>query len=170
MGSGIFCRVLFNRLFPRVYAGALCHGFGLDISDCFVCLPGRPMHLRGLRPDGGGLADWQDRGGFAATCGQTGQTCFDFNSPGFALISLGTPAVSDRVFALWFSLPNIFILGWLPLAALALLGFIWQQFGRSSWPGFQGVADFYCRRLGHGAGLCWLSLFLFPPLSSQIRC
>ena len=42
---------------------------------------------------------------------------------GIALVSIITPAVSPRIFAKWFSLPNLFLL--LPIPALTALAFAW---------------------------------------------
>ena len=42
---------------------------------------------------------------------------------GIALVSIVTPAVSPRIFAKWFALPNLFLL--LPIPALTALAFAW---------------------------------------------
>ncbi|MEL6318229.1 MAG: cytochrome d ubiquinol oxidase subunit II [Pseudomonadota bacterium] len=44
---------------------------------------------------------------------------------GLGAVSLASPLVSDRIWAKWFSVPEIFLLAPLPLMSLALLGIIW---------------------------------------------
>jgi len=44
---------------------------------------------------------------------------------GLAAISITSPLVSDRIFAKWFSVPEIFILAPLPLVSALLLGVLW---------------------------------------------
>lgn len=44
---------------------------------------------------------------------------------GFVAISIASPLVSPRIFAKWFSVPEIFLLAPLPLLSLALVGLTW---------------------------------------------
>ncbi|MBU6374185.1 MAG: cytochrome d ubiquinol oxidase subunit II [Alphaproteobacteria bacterium] len=44
---------------------------------------------------------------------------------GFVAISFASPLVSPRIFAKWFSVPEIFLLAPLPLMSLALVGLTW---------------------------------------------
>ena len=101
-------------------------------------------------------------GALQARVAQFGRPAVALTALGFALISLGTPAVSQRVFDLWFSIPNIFLLGWLPLAALGLLLFIWRQFGLGSWTGLKSWRAFAASALAMALAYTGLAISFFP--------
>ena len=44
---------------------------------------------------------------------------------GLALVSVATPLVSPRIFAKWFSIPEIILLAPLPIVSALLVGLIW---------------------------------------------
>lgn len=65
---------------------------------------------------------------------------------GLALVSLGSPLVSDRIFDKWFSFPEIFLLAPLPLVSGALIAALWVALkhlpdaaDRWSWTPFAGA-------------------------------
>jgi len=44
---------------------------------------------------------------------------------GMAAVSVATPLVSERIFAAWFSVPNVFLLAPIPVVTIALFAAIW---------------------------------------------
>lgn len=58
-----------------------------------------------------------------------------FAALGLAAVSVATPLVSDRIFAKWFSLPNLFLLAPIPLVTGALLLGLWVALARYPRPG-----------------------------------
>jgi len=62
---------------------------------------------------------------------------------GFALVSLGTPLVSETVREKWFSVPRIFFLAALPAATVAAWCFVWFNLRRSDTRPFLGAVAIY---------------------------
>jgi cytochrome d ubiquinol oxidase subunit II len=62
---------------------------------------------------------------------------------GFALVSLGTPLVSETVREKWFSVPRIFFLAALPAATVAAWCFVWFNLRRSDTKPFLGAVAIY---------------------------
>jgi cytochrome d ubiquinol oxidase subunit II len=68
---------------------------------------------------------------------------------GVALVSLGTPVVSERVYARWFDFPATLALMVLPAASIVSWLWVWRSLGRSDWKPFAGaVAIFVLAFLG----------------------
>jgi cytochrome d ubiquinol oxidase subunit II len=79
-----------------------------------------------------------------------------------AVISLWTPLTIDRIAARWFSLPNLYFLWPIPLAA-ALIGFgvwHWLRQGRENLPFFGTIALFL---LGYAGLVISTAPYLVPP-------
>jgi cytochrome d ubiquinol oxidase subunit II len=75
------------------------------------------------------------------------QICVWLTAAGLALVSIATPVVSPRVFEKWFSIPNLFLLAPIPIAAAALLAGLELLLrrmpldgGRHDWLPFVGAA------------------------------
>ena len=62
---------------------------------------------------------------------------------GVALVSLGTPAVSELVYARWFDFPRTLGLMLLPLASAAAWVWVWRSLGRSEWQPFAGSVTIF---------------------------
>lgn len=69
---------------------------------------------------------------------------------GLICVSLGSPLVSERIFAKWFSFPEIFLLAPLPLTSAALIAAIWVGLkylpdaeDRWSWTPFAGAVALF---------------------------
>ncbi|MEX2198290.1 MAG: cytochrome d ubiquinol oxidase subunit II [Burkholderiales bacterium] len=68
---------------------------------------------------------------------------------GVALVSLGTPVVSEQVYARWFDFPQTLALMVLPAASVLSWLWVWRSLGRSDWKPFAGaVAIFVLAFLG----------------------
>jgi cytochrome d ubiquinol oxidase subunit II len=68
---------------------------------------------------------------------------------GVALVSLGTPVVSEQVYARWFDFPQTLALMVLPAASVVSWLWVWRSLGRSDWKPFAGaVAIFVLAFLG----------------------
>jgi cytochrome d ubiquinol oxidase subunit II len=68
---------------------------------------------------------------------------------GVALVSLGTPVVSELVYARWFDFPATLALMALPAASVVSWLWVWRSLGRSDWKPFAGaVAIFVLAFLG----------------------
>jgi cytochrome d ubiquinol oxidase subunit II len=68
---------------------------------------------------------------------------------GVALVSLGTPVVSELVYARWFDFPQTLALMVLPAASVVSWLWVWRSLGRSDWKPFAGaVAIFVLAFLG----------------------
>ena len=67
-----------------------------------------------------------------------------------AIVSLWTPLAFPRIFARWFSLPNILFLWWVPLvtASVAFATWKWLEQGRAAAPFFATIALFLLGYLG----------------------
>jgi cytochrome d ubiquinol oxidase subunit II len=94
-----------------------------------------------------------------------GQVALWMTGLGIALVSIVTPAVSPRIFARWFSLPNLFLL--LPVPVLTALAFAWcdsalRRMGRGDfskpWVPFTAAAAMFVLAFGG------LAYSLFPYL------
>src|SRR6185369_11880908 len=62
---------------------------------------------------------------------------------GIALVSVGTPLVSETVRSRWFDFPRTAALMLLPLATLAAGVFVWVQVKRSDWKPYAGAATIF---------------------------
>ena len=62
---------------------------------------------------------------------------------GIALVSLGTPLVSETVREKWFDFPRTLALMLLPLLTFASGIFVWVTLGRSDWKPFAGAAAIF---------------------------
>jgi cytochrome d ubiquinol oxidase subunit II len=62
---------------------------------------------------------------------------------GVALVSLGTPMVSELVYARWFDFPRTLALMILPLASAAAWLWVWRSLGRSEWQPFAGAVAIF---------------------------
>jgi len=58
---------------------------------------------------------------------------------GVALVSLGTPMVSEIVYQRWFDFPRTLALMILPLASVVSWLWVWRSLGRSDWKPFAGA-------------------------------
>ena len=68
---------------------------------------------------------------------------------GVALVSIGTPMVSERVYQRWFDFPDTLALMVLPAASVLSWVWVWRSLGRSDWKPFAGaVAIFVLAFLG----------------------
>ncbi|WP_210526672.1 cytochrome d ubiquinol oxidase subunit II [Rubellimicrobium arenae] len=66
---------------------------------------------------------------------QWARSTLGFAALGLVAVSVATPLISDRIFAKWFSLPNVLLLAPIPLATAALLAGLWLALGRYPRPG-----------------------------------
>ena len=64
-------------------------------------------------------------------------------SLGVALVSLGTPMVSELVYARWFDFPGTLTLMVLPAASVAAWAWVWRALGRSDWQPFAGAVAIF---------------------------
>ena len=62
---------------------------------------------------------------------------------GVALVSLGTPVVSEQVYARWFDFPRTLALMVLPAASVVSWLGVWRTLGRSDWKPFAGAVAIF---------------------------
>ncbi|HEY5899253.1 MAG TPA: cytochrome d ubiquinol oxidase subunit II [Burkholderiales bacterium] len=62
---------------------------------------------------------------------------------GVALVSIGTPLVSETVRDKWFDFPRTLALMLLPLLTVAAGAWLWRSLGRSDWKPFAGAVAIY---------------------------
>jgi len=75
---------------------------------------------------------------------------------GVALVSLGSPMVSEIVYQRWFDFPGTLALMVLPIASVVSWVWVWRSLGRSDWKPFAGAMAIFV------LAFCGLAYSVFP--------
>jgi len=75
---------------------------------------------------------------------------------GVALVSLGSPMVSEIVYQRWFDFPGTLALMVLPIASVVSWIWVWRSLGRSDWKPFAGAMAIFV------LAFCGLAYSVFP--------